>query len=230
MEFVVFVVAAIMVLAGAVGVVASRHPVHSALSLVGTLFSVAVLFVLQEAHLLAAVQVIVYTGAIVVLFLFVIMLLGVDEAEELDIEPIAGQRPIAIGLAAASAVLAIVVFAVTTDGATGARSATAELLPEQVKPNINQIAEVLFTDYVFAFELTALLLTIAVVGAVVLSRSAGGDFEPAPESVLAKTQRETAEAEQAILDEVAAKVAAQDAAKEAAASQADEATEEAADA
>ena len=75
MEFFVFVCAALMILVGAVGVISRRHPVHAALSLVLTLFGVAVLFVAQDAHFLAAVQVIVYAGAIVVLFLVVIMLL-----------------------------------------------------------------------------------------------------------------------------------------------------------
>ncbi len=66
---------------------------HSALSLVATLFGIAVLFVAQGADFLAAVQVIVYAGAIVVLFLFVIMLLGVDKAEAVEVEPLGGQRP-----------------------------------------------------------------------------------------------------------------------------------------
>ena len=74
----VFGVAGAIVLGGAMGVVLNRNPVHAALSLVATLFGIAVLFVAQEANFLAAVQVIVYAGAIVVLFLFVIMLLGVD--------------------------------------------------------------------------------------------------------------------------------------------------------
>ncbi|MGH9267825.1 MAG: NADH-quinone oxidoreductase subunit J family protein, partial [Acidimicrobiales bacterium] len=91
----VFAVSAVAVLAGAIGVVASRNPVHAALSLVLTLFGIAVLFVAQQAHFLAAVQVIVYAGAIVVLFLFVIMLLGVDRHESLD-DPLPFQRPIAI--------------------------------------------------------------------------------------------------------------------------------------
>ena len=77
----VFVVASAIVLLSALGVVLARNPVHSALMLVLTLFGVAVLFVAQQAHFLAAVQVIVYAGAIVVLFLFVIMLLGVDKTE-----------------------------------------------------------------------------------------------------------------------------------------------------
>ena len=95
MDWVVFVVSAAAVLAGALGVVLSSHPVHAALMLVLTLFGVAVLFVAQEAHFLAAVQVIVYAGAIVVLFLFVIMLLGVDRTENVRAERLPGQRPIA---------------------------------------------------------------------------------------------------------------------------------------
>ena len=75
-----------MVLAGALGVVLRSNPVHAALSLVLTLFGIAVMFVSQQAEFLAAVQVIVYAGAIVVLFLFVIMLLGVDRAENLETE------------------------------------------------------------------------------------------------------------------------------------------------
>src|SRR5690606_26833275 len=94
-DVVVFAVAAAAALAGALGVVLSRNAVHAALGLVLSLFGVAVLFVDLGAHFLAAVQVIVYAGAIVVLFLFVIMLLGVDRSEDLSIEPIAGQRPLA---------------------------------------------------------------------------------------------------------------------------------------
>src|SRR5215213_10048484 len=98
-----------MILAGAVGVIVRSHPVHAALSLVLTLFGVAVLFVAQNAHFLAAVQVIVYAGAIVVLFLFVIMLLGVDQAENLDVDPLGGQRP-----AAAAAGMGILGVALAT--------------------------------------------------------------------------------------------------------------------
>src|SRR3954467_15918173 len=95
-DIAVFVVAAAVVIIGALGVVTSRNPVHAALMLVLTLFGIAVLFVAQQAHFLAVVQVIVYAGAIVVLFLFVIMLLGVDQAESLESEPLTGQRPAAI--------------------------------------------------------------------------------------------------------------------------------------
>src|SRR6187397_3590588 len=106
MDLLVFVVASAMVLGGAFGVVLYKHPVHAALSLVLTLFGVAVHFVAMEAHFLAAVQVIVYAGAIVVLFLFVIMLLGVDQADDLRVEPLVGQR-------VAAAVVSLGVLALT---------------------------------------------------------------------------------------------------------------------
>ena len=92
MELIVFVLASAMMLIGAFGVITRRNPVHAALSLVLTLFGVAVHFVALEAYFLAAVQIIVYAGAIVVLFLFVIMLLGVDKAEDLQTEPDVAQR------------------------------------------------------------------------------------------------------------------------------------------
>src|SRR5919202_2488388 len=95
MDWAIFVIAGLATLAGAVGVVLASNPVHSALMLVMTLFGIAVLFVAQQAHLVAAVQVIVYAGAIVVLFLFVIMLLGVDRKETLT-DPVRLQRPAAI--------------------------------------------------------------------------------------------------------------------------------------
>ena len=97
MTAVIFFIFAALALAGALGVVLARNPVHSALFLVVTLVSVAVFFVQQDAQLLAAVQIIVYAGAIVVLFLFVIMLLGVDREESLR-DPIPFQRPAAIAL------------------------------------------------------------------------------------------------------------------------------------
>jgi len=171
MELFVFVCAAIMVLAGALGVVLRSNPVHAALSMILTLFGVAVLFVAREANFLAAVQVIVYAGAIVVLFLFVIMLLGVDRAEDLRTEPLGNiQRPLAL-------VLGLGMFAVLTTAVVRAREslkfkgdgvATATL--EDADGNIRQIARSIFGDYVVAFELTSVLLIVAVVGTVVLAR------------------------------------------------------------
>ena len=172
MELFVFVCAAAMVLVGAVGVIVRSHPVHAALSLVLTLFGVAVLFVAQDAHFLAAVQVIVYAGAIVVLFLFVIMLLGVDNAEDLQIEPIAIQRPLATIVGAGT--LALLVTAIT-QGSDAIRSGSGAGLDDATvtgdpDSNIRQIARDLFSDHVFAFELVSVLLVVAVVGTVLLSR------------------------------------------------------------
>ena len=170
MELFVFLVAGGACVIGALGVVLNSNPVHAALSLVGTLFGIAVLFIAQEAHFLAAVQVIVYAGAIVVLFLFVLMLLGVDRAEDLSIEPLGGGQRVAAGIVGL-AVLALPLFALwSTEGeATGARGTGAAKIDPLV-PNINQLGQSLFTTYLFAFEVTSVLLVIAVVGAVVLAR------------------------------------------------------------
>jgi NADH-quinone oxidoreductase subunit J len=182
METVVFLISAAIVLAGAVGVILFRNPVHNALSLVGTLFGVAVLFVAQEAHLLAAVQVIVYAGAIVILFLFVIMLLGVDKAESLREDPLPGQRPLAILAGLAFLGLLLVVLVAGTDNPVTGAEALAGGFGD--RPNVEALARLLFSDYVFAFEITALLLTIAVVGAVVLAKRppAGSTLEAEDEA------------------------------------------------
>lgn len=167
-----FALAAIVCVCGAVGVVSFRNPVHNALSLVATLFGIAVLFIAQGAYFLAAIQVIVYAGAIVVLFLFVIMLLGVDRVESLAKE----RQPLslAIGgiLGAGIVVLALTALLSGVDAPTGERSVVGKL---DAANDLNAIGKALFTEYVFAFEITSLLLTIAVVGAVVLSRRPSGE-------------------------------------------------------
>jgi NADH-quinone oxidoreductase subunit J len=168
-ELVVFVVAAAVCVGGALGVVASSNTVHAALSLVATLFGVAVLFVAQEAHFLAAVQVIVYAGAIVVLFLFVIMFLGVDRAENLRVEPLGGTYRFAAGLLGAGVVALVLTALADTGGeATGVPRAVAPLAGDGA-PDIDVLGRALFTRYVFAFELTSVLLVIAVVGAVLMA-------------------------------------------------------------
>jgi NADH-quinone oxidoreductase subunit J len=181
MDLVVFIIASLMVIAGAIGVVVRRHPVHCALSLVLTLFGVAVHFVALEAQFLAAVQIIVYAGAIVVLFLFVIMLLGVDQAEDLRIEPLPIQRPLAavMGLGIVGLLVAAVVAARDTEPlAVGTGLDVAGQVPAGQSgevaaghdANIQQLANNLFGDNVFAFELTSVLLIVAVAGTVVLTR------------------------------------------------------------
>ena len=169
-EVVVFAVAAVIVLSGAVGVVISRNPVHSALFLIQTLFGVAVLFVLQEAHFLAAVQIVVYAGAIVILFLFVIMLLGVDAADDWSVEPIAGHRPLTVIVGAALGGFGLVLVVLASDVLTGAVRSGGERALDSPYTDVERIGRVLFSDYALSFEITAALLTVAVIGAVVLTR------------------------------------------------------------
>jgi NADH-quinone oxidoreductase subunit J len=169
-EAFIFFVFGALTLAGAFGVILARNPVHSALSLVVTLVSVAVLFLQQDAHLLAAVQVVVYAGAIVVLFLFVIMLLGVDHPDTLR-DPLKAQRAgaIVVGLV----LLAEVLFLTGHHWATGAKAPASDAIrggTPGLGNNVERVARSLFTDFLWPFEITAALLVLAVIGAVVLAR------------------------------------------------------------
>jgi NADH-quinone oxidoreductase subunit J len=172
LEYLVFFSAAVMIIAGAVAVVTMRHPVHSALGLVLTLFGVAVQFVAQEAHFLAAVQVIVYAGAIVVLFLFVLMLLGVDEATDLSIEPIKIQRPMAAVVSLGLVALVAAAIVRSRDALVVNPGAGIDIAAEtgDHDANVRQLSESLFSDYIFAFQLTSVLLIVAVVATVLLTR------------------------------------------------------------
>ena len=182
-DLIVFLVSAAIILGGALGVILNSHPVRAALSLIATFFGVAVLFIAQDAHFLALVQVVVYAGAIIVLFLFVIMLLGVDQSEDIRREPLSGQRA-AAGLLGAM-VLALILGGLFLSGPGGdegavaltgteSRTAPVSVLSES-QSDIDLLADDLFTRNVLAFEATALLLTIATVGAVVLVRNRGGE-------------------------------------------------------
>jgi NADH-quinone oxidoreductase subunit J len=158
-----WLLAPVMVLA-AIGMVLSRKPVHSALCLATVMISLAVQYAAQSAPFLFAVQIIVYTGAILMLFLFVLMLVGVDAADSL-VETIKGQRALAI--LAGLAFGALLVFAVGNAlvgeplGLGGANSENGG--------NVQGIAALVFNRYVFAFEATSALLITAAVGAMVLA-------------------------------------------------------------
>ena len=172
LEYVVFFSAAVMILGGAIGVIAMKNPVHAALGLVLTLFGVAVQFVALGAHFVAVVQIIVYAGAIVVLFLFVIMLLGIDRTMDLQIEPIPLQRPLAlvmgvglVGLLSAAIVRAR--DALVINAGTGLDVAGENAGHDA---NIQQLASSLYGDYVFALELASVLLIVAVTGTVLVTR------------------------------------------------------------
>ena len=172
-------------LVGAIGVVTSRNPVHAALSLVLTLFGVAVLFVEQQADFLAAVQVIVYAGAIVVLFLFVIMFLGVDRLENIEAEPLRGQRPLAFAARRAIALGGIIALFVNAHWVTGAHSVAGSTTGGG-HTNVYLLGKSVFTTYLFAFEATAALLVIAVVGR-------GGAGPPAAGRACSTSPRTTTE-------------------------------------
>lgn len=170
----VFVCSGLMIILGALGVVLLRNTVHCALSLVATLFGVAVAFIAQQADFLAAVQVIVYAGAVAVLFLFVIMLLGVDKNESFRREQLIGQRPLAVLVSFAILGLVVALAGYSWD-ATGGPSQGGKITGTGA--NIGKLADSIFTQYLFAFEATSVLLVIAVVGAVVLTRRPGHESE-----------------------------------------------------
>ncbi len=171
-QWFVFIVASSAAIGMAVGVVTQRNPVHAALALVGTLFAVAVLFVMQEAHFLAAVQIIVYAGAIVVLFLFVIMLLGIDKHEVLD-ESLPLQRIIA-GVVGVGSLVVGAIMLIKADAAPQTPTDSPSSISGTGLGNVEHIGRSLFSDYLWAFEITSVLLVIAVVGAVVLVRRRSG--------------------------------------------------------
>jgi NADH-quinone oxidoreductase subunit J len=167
-DVVTFALCAAVVLSGGIGVITSRNAVHAALSLVATLFGVAVLFIEQHAYFLAAVQVIVYAGAIVVLFLFVIMFLGVDRREDIEREPLKGQRPLAL-LFVAISLGGVLAMAAASNWVTGAHKVAGSTTAGG-HTDTYLLGKSIFTTYLWAFEITAALLVVAVVGAVVLAR------------------------------------------------------------
>jgi NADH-quinone oxidoreductase subunit J len=163
-ETVVFWILGPVALAGALGMVFSRNAVHSALWLVLTMLSLGVFYVVQQAPFLGAVQVIVYTGAIMILFLFVLMLVGRDSSDSV-VETLRGQRVAAAVLGVGFAALVGAGIARATEdlpvaGLDGARGAEG---------NIPAIANLLFSRYLLAFEVTSALLITAAVGAMVLA-------------------------------------------------------------
>ncbi len=156
-----WILAPIMVLA-ALGVLFVRKAVHAALLLAVVMISLAVLYLVLEAPFLFVVQIIVYTGAILMLFLFVVMLVGVDASDSV-VETIKGQRVMAIGSGLLlGTVLVVGLGQLTLGTAVGLEEANSG-------GNIEALANVLFSRYVFAFETTSALLITAAVGAMVLA-------------------------------------------------------------
>ncbi len=163
----VFAVGAVLILSGALGVVLLRNPVHSALMLVITLFGIALEFIDQSADFLAAVQIIVYAGAVVILFLFVIMFLGVDRRERFMREPFRGQKPLAVILGFIT-LAEILILSRVGNWATGQHQVAGSL--NGPGENIQKLGQSIYTRYLLPFEMTSALLVIAVVATVVLAR------------------------------------------------------------
>jgi NADH-quinone oxidoreductase subunit J len=164
-EAVAFWILGPLALAGALGMLFARNAVHSALWLVLTMLSLGVLYMVQQAPFLGFVQIIVYTGAIMMLFLFVLMLVGRDSSDSV-VEVLRGQRLAAtvIGVGFAGIVVASVARALTDVEPVGLAQQNT-----QNGGNVANIGEALFTDYLFPFELTSALLITAAVGAMVLA-------------------------------------------------------------
>ncbi|GLW98408.1 NADH-quinone oxidoreductase subunit J [Microtetraspora sp. NBRC 16547] len=161
-ETITFWVLAVVSVTAALGLVFSRKAVYSALMLGTVMLSLAVLYAVQDAPFLAAVQIVVYTGAVMMLFLFVLMLVGVDSADSL-VETIRGQRfwAIVAGLGFA-ALLGLGIGNAVLSAPKGLTAVTAA-------GNVPSLAELIFTRYVFAFEVTSALLITAALGAMVLA-------------------------------------------------------------
>lgn len=163
-EVIVFVIFALAALAGSLVMVTARSPVYSAMGLLTAMFSMAVFYVMNGAHFVAAVQVLIYAGAVMTLFLFVIMLIGVDRAVDRD-ETIPLQRPIVLALG--TGLLFLIVIAARAAWVTGRASGVCTV---DCVGTIENISSELFTAWLLPFEATVLLLTIAAVGTVAMAQ------------------------------------------------------------
>jgi NADH-quinone oxidoreductase subunit J len=160
-EFIVFFVLAALAVIGAVSLIMQKHPIHSALSLIVVMVALAGLYLLLGAEFVAAVQIIVYGGAIMVLFVFVIMLLNAGVEEHTSISKMAGGPGLLLVLALAGFV-----------GATITRAADHVQSTSQsgVLSSTRDISTKVFTDFVYPFELTSFLILVAILGATVLAQ------------------------------------------------------------
>lgn len=159
-------------LAGSLLVVGQKNPVYSVLAIIGSFFGLSGLYVLLEAPFVAVVQIIIYAGAIMVLFLFVVMLLNVprEDAAEWDrSHPMYRPGPVRLGGLLALALVLELAWVLWR--APGGGTGIAEGVP--AVSSVRELGRVLFTDYMFAFEVTSILIIAAMVGAVVLARKHG---------------------------------------------------------
>jgi NADH-quinone oxidoreductase subunit J len=156
----VFFVLAAMAVLGALNLILQRHPIHSALSLIVVMVSLAGLYLLMGAEFVAAVQIIVYGGAIMVLFVFVIMLLNAGVEEHTNASKLAG---------IAGVPLAVVLMGLLAAGVASSADRVQVMTPGSVAPT-KALANLLFQDFVYPFELTSFLILVAILGAIVLAQ------------------------------------------------------------
>ncbi len=158
-ELVLFFLLAAIAVAGAVSLILQRHPIHSALSLVVVMMALAALYLLLGAEFIAAVQIIVYAGAIMVLFVFVIMLLNAGEEERTNLSRMARYVGLPLGI-----------FLLLQLSYWIARASPAQARVVVGPAPTRRLAMMLFQDFVFPFELTSILILIAILGALVLAK------------------------------------------------------------
>lgn len=167
-ESLLFIIMSLITISCAIGVVIQKNPIYSAVFLIQTMVSIAVLYVLLHAEFVAAVQVMVYAGAIMVIFVFVIMLLNLNkESLESDRDKLPLQKPAAITLGLILVVMIGIIMARSIyQGAEG------EYPPEVMDKigNTQLVGKMLFTKYVLPFEITSILLFAAIIGAIVLAK------------------------------------------------------------
>ncbi len=177
-ELTLFFILAALAIVSALGMLLSRNAVHSALFLVGNFATVAVFFLLLHAPFIAMVQVTVYAGAIMVLFLFVIMLLGAEQLRHLK-SKLPWQNPAAV-LLGILFLLAVALF--FAQGVGGPVMALGGAEAERAFGSPQAIGQLLFSGYLLPFELTSFLLLVAMIGAVVLTREDRKGQNPKPQA------------------------------------------------
>jgi NADH-quinone oxidoreductase subunit J len=165
MQLALFIIFGILAVAGALNLLFQRHPINSALSLVVVMMSLAVLYWSLGAEFLAAAQVIVYSGAIMVLFVFVIMLLNAGEEQRTH----GSRAAYSVGIPGAAAIFCLLSFVFLKErGALGVSNIGGDL--SNATDNIAQVSQMLFTKLLLPFEVTSVLILVAILGAVVLAR------------------------------------------------------------
>jgi len=177
-EVIAFWVLGTVAICGAVGMVLLRNAVHSALSLVSTMMCLGLLYLVEQGPFIGLVQIIVYTGAIMILFLFVLMLVGRDSSDSI-VETLRGQRLAGFFIGLAFALLITLAI-----GRSFGKPKPVELTAHNSGGrNVNSLAELIFTKYLFAFELTSALLIVAAVGAMILAHVERDEPKPTQKAV-----------------------------------------------